>query len=139
MRGADRVRLPRNRDPREGEAGSVVAAGWLLIRDAARRGFEGPRAEAVAVTDGLRLGLNLGYWVRPGDASALVLAAERLGYESVWTAESWGSDALTPLAWYGARTSRIKLGTSVIQISARTPAARQCRVVKDLQIFNTPP
>ena len=91
------------------------------------------------MTDRLRLGLNLGYWVRPGDASALVLAAERLGYESVWTAESWGSDALTPLAWYGARTSRIKLGTSVIQISARTPAARQCRVVKDLQIFNTPP
>ena len=91
------------------------------------------------MTDGLRLGLNLGYWVRPGDASALVMAAERLGYESVWTAESWGSDALTPLAWYGARTSRIKLGTSVIQISARTPAARQCRVVKDLQIFNTPP
>src|SRR6266568_9082434 len=53
----------------------------------------------------------------------MVLAAERLGYESVWTAESWGSDALTPLAWYGARTSRIKLGTSVIQVSARTPAA----------------
>ena len=41
----------------------------------------------------------------------------------MWTAESWGSDALTPLAWYGARTSRIKLGTSVMQISARTPAA----------------
>ena len=75
------------------------------------------------MTDKLRLGLNLGYWVTPGDASALVLAAERLGYESVWTAESWGSDALTPLAWYGARTSRIKLGTSVIQMSARTPAA----------------
>jgi len=75
------------------------------------------------VTDVLGLGLNLGYWVTPGDTSALVLAAERLGYESVWTAESWGSDALTPLAWYGARTSRIKLGTSVIQISARTPAA----------------
>ena len=79
--------------------------------------------EAVPVTDRLGLGLNLGYWARPGDATALVLAAERLGYESVWTAESWGSDALTPLAWYGARTSRIKLGTAVIQISARAPAA----------------
>src|SRR5450755_4444975 len=65
----------------------------------------------------------MGYWGTPGDATSLVLAAERLGYESVWTAESWGSDALTPLAWYGARTTRIKLGTSVIQISARTPAA----------------
>jgi F420-dependent oxidoreductase-like protein len=88
-----------------------------------RCGFADSWVEAAAVTDRLGLGLNLGYWVRPGDASALVLTAERLGYESVWTAESWGSDALTPLAWYGARTSRIKLGTSVIQISARTPAA----------------
>jgi F420-dependent oxidoreductase-like protein len=71
----------------------------------------------------LRLGLGVGYWVTPGDATPIVLAAERLGYESVWTAESWGSDAFTPLAWYGARTSRIKLGTAVVQISARTPAA----------------
>ena len=75
------------------------------------------------MTDELRLGMSLGYWVTPGDATPVVLAAERLGYDSVWTAESWGSDALTPLAWYGARTSRIKLGTSVVQISARTPAA----------------
>src|SRR6266545_4165808 len=80
-------------------------------------------AEGTPVTDDLRLGLSVGYWTTPGDATPTVLAAERLGYESVWTAESWGSDALTPLAWYGARTSRIKLGTSVIQISARTPAA----------------
>ncbi|MBG0824863.1 LLM class F420-dependent oxidoreductase [Planomonospora sp. ID91781] len=72
----------------------------------------------------LKLGLNLGYWQRgPADATALVQAAERLGYDSVWTAEAYGSDAFTPLAWYGARTSRIKLGTSVAQISARTPAA----------------
>ncbi|GAA3118416.1 LLM class F420-dependent oxidoreductase [Planomonospora alba] len=72
----------------------------------------------------LRLGLNLGYWQRdPDDATALVQAAERLGYESVWTAEAYGSDAFTPLAWYGARTTRIKLGTSVAQIAARTPAA----------------
>ena len=78
---------------------------------------------AVPMTDDLRLGLSVGYWVTPGDATPVVLAAERLGYESVWTAESWGSDALTPLAWYGARTSRIKLGTAVIQIGARTPAA----------------
>lgn len=75
------------------------------------------------MTDELRLGLSVGYWTTPGDATPVVVAAEHLGYESVWTAESWGSDALTPLAWYGARTSRIKLGTSVIQISARTPAA----------------
>ncbi|GIH27963.1 LLM class F420-dependent oxidoreductase [Acrocarpospora phusangensis] len=72
----------------------------------------------------LRLGLNLGYWQRDAtDATELVQTAERLGYDSVWTAEAYGSDAFTPLAWYGARTSRIKLGTSVVQLSARTPAA----------------
>ncbi|WP_062354508.1 LLM class F420-dependent oxidoreductase [Herbidospora yilanensis] len=72
----------------------------------------------------MKLGLNLGYWQRsPSDATTLVQAAERLGYDSVWTAEAYGSDAFTPLAWYGARTSRIKLGTSVVQLSARTPAA----------------
>ncbi len=70
----------------------------------------------------MKLGLNLGYWQRNGDdATDAVLAAERLGYDSVWTAEAYGSDAFTPLAWYGARTSRIKLGTSVAQLSARPP------------------
>src|SRR6202042_1649979 len=49
--------------------------------------------------------------------------AERLGFESVWTAEAYGSDALLPLAWWGAATSTIKLGTGIVQISARTPAA----------------
>lgn len=72
----------------------------------------------------MKLGLNLGYWQRNADdATEVVQTAERLGYDSVWTAEAYGSDAFTPLAWYGARTSRIKLGTSVAQISARTPVA----------------
>ncbi|MFI6323338.1 LLM class F420-dependent oxidoreductase [Nonomuraea sp. NPDC050556] len=72
----------------------------------------------------MKLGLNLGYWQRNADdATEVVRTAERLGYDSVWTAEAYGSDAFTPLAWYGARTSRIKLGTSVAQISARTPVA----------------
>ncbi|MEO3796414.1 LLM class F420-dependent oxidoreductase [Nonomuraea sp. B10E15] len=70
----------------------------------------------------MKLGLNLGYWQRGADdATESVLAAERLGYDSVWTAEAYGSDVFTPLAWYGARTSRIKLGTSIAQISARPP------------------
>ncbi|MEW1839066.1 LLM class F420-dependent oxidoreductase [Nonomuraea angiospora] len=70
----------------------------------------------------MKLGLNLGYWQRNADdATETVLAAERLGYDSVWTAEAYGSDVFTPLAWYGARTSRIKLGTSIAQISARPP------------------
>jgi len=74
------------------------------------------------VADDLGLGLMLGYWQRHADdATETVLAAERLGYHSVWTAEAYGSDAFTPLAWYGARTSRIKLGTGVAQLSARAP------------------
>lgn len=73
----------------------------------------------------LRLGLNVGYWAGgpPPGAAELVLEAERLGFDSVWTAEAYGSDALIPLAWWGAATERIKLGTGIVQISARTPAA----------------
>ncbi|MDN3263445.1 LLM class F420-dependent oxidoreductase [Streptomyces sp. CSDS2] len=73
----------------------------------------------------MRLGLALGYWGRGPDAGHVPLAreAERLGYDSVWTAESWGSDAFTPLAWIAAHTSRIRLGTAVAQMAARSPAA----------------
>ncbi|MDF0530732.1 LLM class F420-dependent oxidoreductase [Tsukamurella sp. 8F] len=70
------------------------------------------------------IGLNLGYWTRgPEDHTATVLAAERLGYDLVVTAEAYGSDAFDTLAWYGARTTRIGLGTAVAQIPARSPAA----------------
>src|SRR5579875_1164251 len=73
----------------------------------------------------LKLGLNLGYWAGGPPAGALesILEAERLGFDSVWTAEAYGSDALVPLAWWGASTERIRLGTGIVQISARTPAA----------------
>jgi len=76
------------------------------------------------VTD-LKLGLMLGYWTGagPGDVIPTVQAAEAVGFDSVWTAESWGSDAFTPLAWLGSHTSRIKLSTGLVQLSARTPAA----------------
>ncbi|MEU6989226.1 LLM class F420-dependent oxidoreductase [Streptomyces sp. NPDC046465] len=71
----------------------------------------------------MRLGLALGYWGRgPGPGHvALAQEAERLGYDSVWTAEAWGSDAFTPLTWIAARTSRIRLGTAVAQMAARSP------------------
>jgi F420-dependent oxidoreductase-like protein len=77
------------------------------------------------MTADLKLGLMLGYWVGegPGDQLPLVKAAEDVGFDSVWTAESYGSDVFTPLAWVGAHTSRIKLGTGLCQISARTPVA----------------
>jgi F420-dependent oxidoreductase-like protein len=52
----------------------------------------------------------------------LILEAERLGFDSVWTGEAYGSDAVTPLAWIGARTSKIKLGAAILQMPARTPA-----------------
>ncbi|WP_275561195.1 LLM class F420-dependent oxidoreductase [Streptomyces sp. 5-6(2022)] len=73
----------------------------------------------------MRLGLALGYWGRGPDPGHLELAqeAERLGYHSVWTAESWGSDAFTPLTWLAAHTTRIALGTAVAQMAARTPTA----------------
>jgi F420-dependent oxidoreductase-like protein len=76
------------------------------------------------MVDELKLGLMLGYWgANPDDATESVLAAEDVGFDSVWTAEAYGSDAFTPLTWYAARTSRISLGTGIVQLSARTPAA----------------
>src|ERR1700728_3389280 len=73
----------------------------------------------------LRLGLSLGYWggAPPPGAAEIIQEADRLGFDSVWTAEAYGSDALMPLAWWGSATERIKLGTAIVQISARTPAA----------------
>ncbi|MBI9115048.1 LLM class F420-dependent oxidoreductase [Sanguibacter suaedae] len=73
----------------------------------------------------MRIGIHTGYWSAgppPGTADAVV-HADALGVDSVWTAEAYGSDALTPLAWWGARTERIRLGTAVVQMSARTPTA----------------
>jgi F420-dependent oxidoreductase-like protein len=57
------------------------------------------------------------------NATEQIAAAERLGFDTVWTAEAYGSDAFTPLAWWGASTSRIRLGTAIAQMSARTPTA----------------
>jgi F420-dependent oxidoreductase-like protein len=71
----------------------------------------------------MRLGLMLGYSGHTIDLPvSLVQEAERLGYHSVWTSESWGSDAVTPLAWIGAQTERIHLGTAIMQMPGRTPA-----------------
>lgn len=73
----------------------------------------------------MRIGLHTGYWSAgpPEGTAEAVLEADALGVDSVWTAEAYGSDALTPLAWWGARTERVRLGTAVAQISARTPTA----------------
>ncbi|MCH7598887.1 MAG: LLM class F420-dependent oxidoreductase [Myxococcales bacterium] len=73
----------------------------------------------------MKLGVQLGYWGAQPSPNTIETAqqAEQLGFDSVWTAEAWGSDAFTPLAWIGAHTSKIRLGTSVVQLSARTPTA----------------
>jgi F420-dependent oxidoreductase-like protein len=71
----------------------------------------------------MKLGLSIGYSRAQLDIPvALVQRAEELGYDSVWTAEAYGSDAVTPLAFLAAKTSRIKLGTGIMQLAARTPA-----------------
>ncbi len=73
----------------------------------------------------ITLGYNTGYWGSgpPQGALEAIKEAERLGYDSVWTAEAYGSDCMTPLAWWGAHTERVSLGTGITQMSARTPAA----------------
>jgi len=72
----------------------------------------------------VKIAVTAGYWGAgpPAGAADLFDAAERLGLDQVWTAEAYGSDAWTPLAWYGSRTSRVQLGTAVSQLSARPPA-----------------
>jgi F420-dependent oxidoreductase-like protein len=71
----------------------------------------------------MRLGLNIGYSGATLELPMeMVQEAERLGYYAVWTAESYGSDAITPLAWIGAQTKKIHLGTAIMQMPARTPA-----------------
>jgi F420-dependent oxidoreductase-like protein len=73
----------------------------------------------------MKLGLQLGYWGAqpPENHAELVAAAEEAAFDTVFTAEAWGSDAFTPLAWWGRETTKMRLGTSVIQLSARTPTA----------------
>jgi F420-dependent oxidoreductase-like protein len=73
----------------------------------------------------MKLGLSAGYWSSgpPPGIDEQIAVAEECGFDSMWTAEAYGSDALMPLAWWGAKTTKLKLGTSIMQLSARTPAA----------------
>ena len=71
----------------------------------------------------MKLGLMVGYsGPKVKIPMELVLEAEQLGFDSVWTAEAWGSDAVTPVAWMLAQTTKIKAGTAIMQMSARTPS-----------------
>ncbi|SDD14447.1 LLM class F420-dependent oxidoreductase [Nocardioides lianchengensis] len=73
----------------------------------------------------MKLGLQLGYWGAqpPAGVGELVAAAEEAGFDAIFSAEAWGSDAFTPLAWWGKGTSRIRLGTSIVQMSGRAPTS----------------
>lgn len=73
----------------------------------------------------MKLALTFGYWGAQPPANVVQVAqeAERVGFDSIWVAESWGNDAFTYLAWVAAHTHRVRLGTGVVQIAARTPSA----------------
>src|SRR6187399_1844063 len=73
----------------------------------------------------MKLGVHIGYWglgLSSDDQLKIVQEAERLGYDSVWTAEAYGSDAATILGWLAGQTERIKLGSSIFQMPARSAA-----------------
>jgi F420-dependent oxidoreductase-like protein len=73
----------------------------------------------------MKLGLNVAYWglgITPGDQLKMVKEAESAGFDSVWAAEAYGSDTATVLAWLAAQTERIRIGSAIFQIPARTPA-----------------
>ena len=79
----------------------------------------------------MKLGLGIGPLGAPGGERMIELAkeGENLGYDTIWCPEIYGADCFTPLAWVGAHTSKINLGTSIMQISARTPASAAMHAV----------
>jgi alkanesulfonate monooxygenase SsuD/methylene tetrahydromethanopterin reductase-like flavin-dependent oxidoreductase (luciferase family) len=73
----------------------------------------------------VRLGVHIGYWglgLTAAEQLELVQEAERLGFDSIWTAEAYGSDAVTVLAWLAAQTERIRLGSAIMQMPGRSAA-----------------
>ncbi len=109
---------------------------WIVTPDnMPARGDRGPvpgrrelprRVQEALGQVSLKLGLNTGYWAAaapPPSALESVQEAERLGFDSVWTSEAYGCDVLTPLAWWGSHTEKIRLGTAIMQMSARRPTA----------------
>src|SRR3954462_7348404 len=108
---------------------SMAVLSLLIGSRVFRTGAHGTRARPMATRGerilAVRLGLHIGYWglgMTAGEQLELVLEAERLGYDSVWTAEAYGSDAATILAWLAQATSRIKLGSAIFQMPGRSAA-----------------
>src|SRR5581483_10393909 len=125
----------RNR-PAAGDAGrgSSIAQRLVRIGFAARIGaatvtLARRRPQPISCRErnlhAMKLGVHIGYWglgMTAQDQLQVVREAERLGYDSVWTAEAYGSDAATVLAWLAANTSRIRLGSAIFQMPGRSPA-----------------
>src|SRR5438105_9243105 len=88
------------------------------------------------IAGAMKLGLSLGYappGTNPADLFPLVQEAERVGFDSVWVAEAWGTDAVSVLGWLAAKTERIKVGSAIMQIPGRSPAnAAMTAVTLDL-------
>src|SRR3954464_2434523 len=87
----------------------------------------------------MRLGLHIGYWglgLTAGEQLELVREAESLGFDSVWSAEAYGSDAATVLAWIAAQTETIKLGSAIFQMPGRSPAMTAMTAVTIDQLSN---
>src|SRR3954454_12413821 len=108
---------------------SIAVLSLLIGSRVFRTGAHGTRAPPVATRGerilAVRLGLHIGYWglgMTADEQLELVLEAERLGFDSVWTAEAYGSDAATILAWLAQATSRIKLGSAIFQMPGRSAA-----------------
>src|SRR5579872_1758259 len=87
--------------------------------------YRARRSSIALASQVVRLGFYMGYaspGTSPTELVALAEEAERLGYDSAWAAEAWGTDAVTVLAWLAARTTTLKIGSAIMQIPARTPA-----------------
>src|SRR5437588_10087815 len=120
---------PPNRPHMRRMKAKPTLGGWSEHRSEARSAATSEQRDdefigAAAEGGGpMKLGLNLGYWgAGGGDGVEIVKHAEALGYDSVWTAEAYGSDAVVPLTWVGAHTTKIKLGSAILQMPARSPA-----------------
>src|SRR3954447_20042372 len=112
--------------PRGGSGRDRVARSSAVIGSRTLRPYAADRGSTTAGrTLAVKLGLHIGYWGLGLDAQqqlALVVEAERLGYDSVWTAEAYGSDAATILAWIAQATTTIKLGSAIFQMPGRSAA-----------------
>src|SRR5689334_10006819 len=129
------IRVALGRQPTARRRSVIVAARLVRIGFTASRrrprqsngGRRGPQAISSPRKEpcNMKLGVHVGYWglgMGPAEQLRVVQEAERLGYDSVWAAEAYGSDTATVLAWLAAGTSKIKLGSAIFQMPARSPA-----------------